>query len=107
MRNFWYGGLLDWLGVPSSVQTQIKQNPSYSTEDEKKRAVLKYSLQTLPGMSWGRIAGVLWFLDEHTTLETVKKQLSHRPGKYANITCGNFDQSTSRLSMYSTHRKQV
>ena len=63
------------------MQTQIRQTSSYSTEDEKKKAVLKYSLQTLPGMSWGRIAGVLWFLDEHTALETVKQQLSHRPGK--------------------------
>ena len=85
VRNFWVGGLLTYLGVPPSVQIEIRDSPSYSSEDDKRTAVLQYSLQTLPGMSWGKIAGVLWRLEEHTALETVRQYLPHKPGDY--ITC--------------------
>ena len=66
---------MDWLGVPDSVWTQIRDCESYSTEDEKRMAVLQYCLQTVPGISWGRIAGVLWRLEEHTALETIRHYL--------------------------------
>ena len=91
VRNFWEIGslaslgLLGWLNVPLSVRDEIRASPSYSSEDEKRTAVLQYSLQTAPGMSWGKIAGVLWFLEEHTALETVRQYLPHKPGDY--ITC--------------------
>ena len=89
VRDFWGDsfslGLFFYLGVPYSVCIEIRKSPSYSSEDEKRRAVLQYSLQTLPGMSWGRIAGVLWYLEEHTALETVRQYLPHKPGDY--ITC--------------------
>ena len=49
---------MNWLGVPDSVWTQIQGSSSYSSEDEKRMAVLQYCLQTLPGVSWGKIAGV-------------------------------------------------
>ena len=71
---------MDWLGVPDSVWTQIRDSKSYSSEDEKRMAVLQYCLQTLPGVSWGRIAGVLWRLEEHTALETIRPYL-HVPGE--------------------------
>ena len=80
VRGFWSSGLLDWLGVPDPVQDEIQSSSSYSSEDEKRIAILQYSLQTLPGMSWGRIAGVLWRLEEHTALETVRQYLPHKPG---------------------------
>ena len=83
VRDFWEGGgLLDVLGVPYSVRDQIRQDPSYSSEDERRMAGLQYCLQTLPGVSWGMIAGVLWFLEEHTALETVRPHLPHKPGDY-------------------------
>ena len=86
VRMFWdYNGLLVHLGVPYSVRIEIRDSPSYSSEDERRSAVLQYSLQTLPGMSWGRVAGVLWCLEEHTALETVRQYLPHKPGDY--ITC--------------------
>ena len=86
VRDFWeINGLLYYLGVPYYVRLEIRDSPSYSSEDEKRTAVLQYSLQTLPGMSWGRIAGVLWRLEEHTALETVRQYLPHKPGDY--ITC--------------------
>ena len=86
VRDFWeINGLLYYLGVPYYVRLEIRDSPSYSSEDERRSAVLQYSLQTLPGMSWGRIAGVLWRLEEHTALETVRQYLPHKPGDY--ITC--------------------
>ena len=83
VRHFWEGdGLLDALGILHSVRNQVRQDPSYSSEDERRMAVLQYCLQTLPGVSWGMIAGVLWLLEEHTALETVRPYLPHKPGDY-------------------------
>ena len=75
VSKFWDVGLMDWLGVPDSVWTQIRDSKSYSSEDEKRMAVLQYCLQTLPGMSWGRIAGVLWRLKEDKALKIIKQYL--------------------------------
>ena len=83
VRDFWGDrGLLGFLDVPVPVRDQIRQDPSYSSEDERRMAGLQYCLQTVPGVSWGMIAGVLWSLEEHTVLETVRPYLSHKPGDY-------------------------
>ena len=83
VRRFWgFGGLLQYLGVPLSVIAQIRDSQSYSSEDEKRMAGLQYCLQTLPGVSWGRIAGVLWRMKEHTALETVRQYLPPKHGEH-------------------------
>ena len=87
VRWFWeYGrsgdGLLACLGVPWSVIHQIRHSQSYSSEDDKRMAGLQYYLQTLPGVSWGRIAGVLWKMGEHTALETVRQYLPPKHGEH-------------------------
>ena len=81
VRVFWELGLLQYLGVPVAVIHQITSSQSYSSEDEKRVAGLQYYLQTVPGASWGRIAGVLWYMEEHTALETVREYLPHKHGK--------------------------
>ncbi|CAI8040244.1 hypothetical protein GBAR_LOCUS22432, partial [Geodia barretti] len=68
-------GLLEVLDVPYSVMDDIRASPSHPTEEEKRIAGLQYYLQTLPGASWEDIAGVLWFLEEHTALEEVRQHL--------------------------------
>ena len=80
VRRFW--DLLWCLGVPLSVRGQISRSQSYSSEDEKRIAGLQYCLQTLPGVSWGRIAGVLWMMEEHTALETVRQYLPPKHGEH-------------------------
>ena len=89
VRQFWdiglETGLLRALGVPQSVVDQIRCSRSYSSEEEKRVAGLQYCLQTVPGVSWGRIAGVLWLLEEHTALETVRQYLPHTHGQYENV----------------------
>ena len=86
VRWFWEydndDGLLLYLGVPLSVIVQIRDSQSYSSEDEKRMAALQYCLQTLPGVSWGRIAGVLWQMEEHTALETVRQYLPPKHGEH-------------------------
>ena len=85
VRRFWdIGGLLGYLGVPDSVMDQIINSQSYSSEEEKRLAGLQYYLQTVPGVSWGRIASVLWSLEEHTALDTVRQYL-HKHGDYLYI----------------------
>ena len=74
-------GLLDELLVPKIVMDDIRANPSYSTEEEKRIAGLQYYLQTVPGASWERIAGVLWQTQEHTALEGVRQYLPSTHGE--------------------------
>ena len=82
VTDFWgEGGLLEWLFVPLSVQDRIRASPSYSSEDERRTAGLQYYLQTVPGASCGRIAGILWYLEEHTALESVRQYLPHQHGE--------------------------
>ena len=85
VRRFWGGGLLEYLGVLYSVMDQIRLSQSYSSEEEQRLAGLQYYLQTVPGVSWGRIAGVLWRMKEHTALDTVRPYLAHKHGEYLYI----------------------
>ena len=86
VRNFWGGGLLDYLGVPRSVMDQITASKLYASEDEKRMAGLQYYLQTVPGALWGRIASALWWMEEQTALETVRQYLPHKPGENIMVT---------------------
>ena len=82
VRGFWdVGGLLDCLGVPYSVRSQIRDSSAYSSEEKRRVAGVEYYLQTMPGASWGRVAGVLWYLGEHTALEAVRQYLPHKHGE--------------------------
>ena len=81
VREFSGIGLLDYLGVPLSVRGQIRHSSAYSSEEERRVAGIEYYLQTVPGASWGRVAGMLWFLGDHTALEAVRKFLPHKHGE--------------------------
>ena len=81
VTQFWNVGLLAYLGVPDSVQDQIIDSSAYSSEEERRMTGIEYYLQTVPGASWGRVAGVLWYLGEHTALEAVRQYLPHKHGE--------------------------
>ena len=81
-------GLLVCFDVPDPVRDQITASPSYSGEDERRMASLRYYLQTVPGASWGSIASVLWYKEEHTALETVRQYLPHKHGECIQF-CGD------------------
>ena len=86
VRKFWRRdddewGLLEMLDVPYSVMDDIRASLSHSTEEEKRIAGLQYYLQTSPGASWEDIAGILWFMEEHTALEEVRQHLPRTYGE--------------------------
>ena len=82
VTNLWgKSGLLSRLFLPDSVMDQIRASPSYSSENERRMAALQYYLETLPRASWSKIAGALWFLEEHAALETVKQYLPQKHGE--------------------------
>ena len=70
-----------WLDVHYSVQDQIRDSSAYSSEEERRVAGIEYYLQTMPGASWGRVAGVLWRMGEHTALKAVRQYLPHKHGE--------------------------
>ena len=80
--GFWNDeDLLYYLGVSYSVQDQIINSSAYSSEEERRVAGIEYYLQTMPGASWGRVAGMLWYMGEHTALEAVRQYLPHKHGE--------------------------
>lgn len=80
---YFYGlSLLSALDVPHPVIYHIRDSPMFSSEAERKEAGLRYCLQNLPCLSWERISGVLWYMEEYTALEAVKEYLKHNNGIY-------------------------
>ena len=73
------------LGVPGSVYLQIMENPSYSTEEERREAMIAYFLNNIPLASWATLAGRLYWKERSVSLEAVRKYLHHTTGQYENV----------------------
>ena len=69
------------LGVPHFVCDVIRLDRPNKTEEEKKTEMLVYYLHTVPQASWQTIAGALYYREEVTALEAVKRFLHHTPGQ--------------------------
>ena len=82
-RNLGYAG---GLGVPTAVGDDIRDNRPNKTEEEKKTEMLVYYLHTVPQASWQTIAGALYYWEEVTALEAVKRFLHHTPGQLTHDT---------------------
>ena len=74
------------LGVPVAVGYGIRDNRPNKTEEEKKTEMLVYYLHTVPQASWQTIAGALYYMEEVTALEAVKRFLHHTPGQLTHDT---------------------
>ena len=74
-------GMLETLLVPTAVVERIRTNPCYMTEEDRRTAGLQYYLDTVPGASWARIAGALWYMGEQAALARVWKYLVDKPGQ--------------------------
>ena len=75
-----YRGLNDCLDVPRSVYLQIDANRFYPTKGKKGEAIITYFLKTIPLASWATLAGQLYYMEEHVSLEAVRKYLHHTTG---------------------------
>ena len=82
-RNLGYAG---GLGIPLAVGDDIRDNRPNKTEEEKKTEMLVYYLHTVPQASWQTIAGALYYREEVTALEAVKRFLHHTPGQLTHDT---------------------
>ena len=79
----------DWhsLGVSvGAVRDDIRDKRPNKTEEEKKTEMLVYYLHTVPQASWQTIAGALYYREEVTALEAVKRFLHHTPGQLTHDT---------------------
>lgn len=83
------GSVEDWhslgssgLEVLSPVCDRIKNSSEYTTEDEKRRALIAYYIQTMPDASWKGLAAGLYRREEKTALEALKEYLGDRQGEF-------------------------
>ena len=79
-------GYATGLDVPGAVCDDIRDNRPNKTEEEKKTEMLVYYLHTMPQASWQTIAGALYYREEVTALEAVKRFLHHTPGQLTHDT---------------------
>ena len=75
-----YGVLDDCLEVHDSVRCQINANPAYPTEEKKRDALIAYFLHSLPHASWAMLAGLLYYMEQHSSLEAAIEYLQHTTG---------------------------
>ena len=73
------------LLVPQAVCDDIRGKRPNKTEEEKKTEMLVYYLHTMPQASWEDIAGALYYREEVTALEAVKRFLHHTPGQLTQL----------------------
>ncbi len=69
-----------YLGVPESRWDQIKD--THSTEEAKKRALVRYYLQTVHDASWERLAGELYYRQQDSALAVVKELFHSSQGMH-------------------------
>ena len=75
-----YGDLNVCLEVPLSVYAQIRADPAYPTEEKKRAALIAYFLHSLPRASWAMLAGLLYYEEQHSSLEAAREYLQHTTG---------------------------
>ena len=63
------------LGVPEAVCEEIRTNTAYTTEEEKKEALLLYYLHNVPMASWPSVVGALHRMEEKTALQAILKDI--------------------------------
>ena len=69
-------GMKRCLCVPDTVYHQIKRNPKYKKREE----MIMYFLKAIPLASWVKLAGGFYRLEEHASLQGVRKFLHHNSG---------------------------
>ena len=81
----WYslGNYSTGLGVPQNVRDEIRDNPAYQTEEERKLYLFRYFLCNVPMASWQIVAGALHRREEERALQAVKQFLTVSPGQSA------------------------
>ena len=79
MNKNWYGyaSLSGHLNVSESKCKKIKE---HKTQTEQHVALAHHCVSTLPGFSWVRLAGTLYYCGEERALEAAKRYLKKEKG---------------------------
>ena len=79
----WYG-LGARLGVPQPVRLVIRD--SHRGDRERKTALAKYFVSSMPDASWTTLAGALYYKEESAALLAVGRHLKEK-GWWGNVIC--------------------
>ena len=73
----WYR-LGENLGVPLAKLSEI--GSKYPPDEKRKEALMDHWLRYCPGVSWGELAGVLYYMEEKQSLQLVQRHLKKIAG---------------------------
>ena len=85
MKKKWDGGnpgypasLADQLDVPQSKQEQIRRQ--HQSVKQQNSSFSRYCVSSLPGFSWARFAGALYYHEEEAALVAAKRYIKREEG---------------------------
>ena len=80
MKRKWddYSSLADYLGVPGSKQEEIIQQ--HQSLQQQNLSFSSYCIYSLPGFSWARFAGALYYFEEEAALVAAKRYIKREEG---------------------------
>ena len=70
--------LADHLDIPLSKQEEIREH--HQSVKEQNASFSSYCISSLPGFSWARFAGVLYYHEEEAALVTAKRYIKREEG---------------------------
>ena len=68
------------LDLPFSVYWSIKSRISFSHDDQRREALINHYLLYYPLASWAHLAGMLYYMEEHTALQEVRQYITQQTG---------------------------
>ena len=86
-RNWHYvagRSLADHLDVPLSKQYEIRRQ--HQSQQQQHMALTKYFVSYLPGFSWARLAGALYYCEEEAALQAARTYIKREESKLCAVT---------------------
>ena len=81
MKRKWddgYPSLAEQLDVSLSKQQEIREQ--HQTLKEQNASFSRFCISSLPGLSWARLAGALYYLEEEAALVAAKRYIKREEG---------------------------
>ena len=80
MKRNWHDfQLVHHLGVPWSKRVEIMQQ--HQSQQQQHMALAEYIVSYLPGFSWVRLAGALYYYEEEAALQATRRYIKKEEGK--------------------------
>ena len=81
-RNWHYvagRSLADHLDVPLSKQYEIRRQ--HQSQQQQHMALAEYTVSYVPGFSWARLTGALYYCEEEAALQAARRYIKREEGK--------------------------